>query len=58
VFNDILNNTSELEDILIEIATDGNRQFEDFLALYTTKSIRLLSCLCKKEEKITLGCMH
>ena len=51
VFNEILNNTGELEDILDEIATDGNRQFEEFFSPLYNQEYKVVELSMQKGRK-------
>lgn len=51
VFNDILNNVGELEDILDEIATDGNRQFKEFFSPLHNQEYKVVELSMQKGKK-------
>lgn len=51
VINDILNNVSELEDILDEIANDGNRQFKEFFSPLYNQEYKVVELSMQKGRK-------
>ena len=51
VFNDILNNVSELEDILDEIANDGKRQFKEFFSPLHNQEYKVVALSMQKGRK-------